>query len=72
MWVAAKDCLATVYQKHRSLQTLKEEVKGLKSAQCRKIKGICPLHLCNGRRTEVPVNGSSNSNCSTVAKSFVG
>ncbi len=25
-WVSAKDCSATVYQKHRSLQTPKEEV----------------------------------------------
>ena len=30
---------ATVYQKHRSVPTLKEDVYGLTPAQCRKVKG---------------------------------
>ena len=69
---AAKDCLPTVYLKHRSVQTLKEEVYGLMPAQCRKVKEVGDLNLLSELTTEAPVNGSSNYNCSTVAKYLVG
>ena len=65
--------LATVYQKHSSVLTLKVDVYRMTPARCRKVKeggyfsfGIKKL------TTEAPVNGGRNYDGPKVAKFLVG
>ncbi len=65
--------LATVYQKHISVLTLKEDVYRVTRARCRKVKSMGqlaerPVKLLN----EAPVNGGRNYDGPKVAKFLVG
>ena len=63
--------LATVYQKHSSVLTRKEDVYRMTLARCRKVKeGGYPF----GEKltTEAPVNGGRNYDGPKVAKFLVG
>jgi hypothetical protein len=62
--------VATVYQKHRSVQSRQVEVYGLTPARCWKVKR---RRLASAKlRIEAPVNGGRNYNGPKVAKFLVG
>jgi hypothetical protein len=65
--------LATVYQKHSSVPTRKEDVYRMTRARCRKVKevGHCPFGD-EKLTTEAPVNGGRNYDGPKVAKFLVG
>ena len=65
--------LATVYQKHNSVLTRKEDVYRVTRARCRKVKegGHCTFG-CEKLATEAPVNGGRNYDGPKVAKFLVG
>jgi hypothetical protein len=63
--------LATVYQKHSSVLTLKVDVYRMTRARCRKVKeGGHPVR--EKLATEAPVNGGRNYDGPKVAKFLVG
>jgi len=62
----SSDCLS----KTQVCAKAKANVYGLRPAQCRKVKG--GSSFLKKLPTEAPVNGSSNYNCSMVAKFLVG
>ncbi len=65
--------LATVYQKHSSVLTLKEDVYRMTRARCRKVKGMGQLAARQVKLlTEAPVNGGRNYDGPKVAKFLVG
>jgi hypothetical protein len=65
--------LATVYQKHSSVLTLKVDVYRMTPARCRKVKegGYFPFGE-EKLATEAPVNGGRNYDGPKVAKFLVG
>ena len=65
--------LATVYQKHSSVLTLKVDVYRMTPARCRKVKegGHRPFGD-EKLTTEAPVNGGRNYDGPKVAKFLVG
>ena len=66
-----ESALATVYQKHRSVQTPTEDVYGLTPARCGNVKG--GGHPFGEKlATEAPVNGGPNYEGPKVAKFLVG
>ncbi len=63
--------LGTVYQKHRSVLTRKEDVYRLTPARCRNVKEVGqPFGV--KLTTEAPVNGGRNYDGPKVAKFLVG
>ncbi len=65
--------LATVYQKHSSVPTLKVDVYRMTRAQCRKVKeGGQLTTMWVKLATEAPVNSGRNYDGPKVAKFLVG
>ena len=64
--------LATVYQKHSSVLTLKVDVYRMTPARCRKVKEVGSLLSEAKLTTEAPVNGGRNYDGPKVAKFLVG
>ena len=65
--------LATVYQKHSSVLTLKVDVYRMTRARCRKVKEGGQSRLVGMKlATEAPVNGGRNYDGPKVAKFLVG
>ena len=65
--------LATVYQKHSSVLTLKEDVYRMTLARCRKVKWMGQSRLVGIKLlNEAPVNGGRNYDGPKVAKFLVG
>ena len=63
--------LATVYQKHSSVLTLKEDVYRMTPARCRKVKEV-GYPFGEKLATQAPVNGGRNYDGPKVAKFLVG
>ena len=63
--------LATVYQKHSSVLTLKEDVYRMTLARCRKVKWM-GYPFGEKLLNEAPVNGGRNYDGPKVAKFLVG
>ena len=65
--------LATVYQKHSSVLTLKVDVYRMTRARCRKVKEVGQVGASRPQlATEAPVNGGRNYDGPKVAKFLVG
>jgi hypothetical protein len=65
--------LATVYQKHSSVLTLKVDVYRMTRARCRKVKEAGQLVAIQVKlATEAPVNSGRNYDGPKVAKFLVG
>ena len=65
--------LATVYQKHSSVLTLKVDVYRMTRARCRKVKEAGQVDASRLKlATEAPVNGGRNYDGPKVAKFLVG
>jgi hypothetical protein len=65
--------LATVYQKHSSVLTPKEDVYRMTPARCRKVKGMGQSRFVGIKLlNEAPVNSGRNYDGPKVAKFLVG